>query len=192
MRAILPILAVLLPAFTTAALFMTPPAVAETHHPAAAHARPAAPAQPATANSPKSIGKFDDWQAATHQEGGQAVCYAFTRATNSSPALPGRGEVVLTVAQRPTGRDAVAISAGFPFAANADVTVSVEQTNLDFYTAQRSAFARDGHAVTAAFLKGRQAIAHAPGPRNTPVTDSFSLRGFDQAYAAINKACPAK
>ena len=90
------------------------------------------------------------------------------------------------------GRDAVALSAGFAYPANAEVQVGVDQTQLAFYTANRSAFARNGRAAVAAFEKGRQAIAKSPGPRNATVTDTFSLRGFSPAYAAINKACPAK
>ncbi len=143
--------------------------------------------------TPRAIGKFDDWTAATHQEAGQTVCYAFSRASNSSPALPGRGDVVLTVTQRPGGsRDSVALSAGFTYAAGATMTIQVDQTSLPFYTAQRSAFARDGHTTIAALERGRQAVAKSPGPRNTPVTDTFSLRGFSPAYVAINKACPVK
>jgi len=164
-------------------------------HPAPSHAVPKSPvlasSMPAS-SMPRSIGKFDDWQAATHQEAGQLVCYAFTRATSSQPALPGRGAVVLTVTQRNGGRDAVAISAGFVYASGAEVQLAVDQAQLAFYTADRSAFARDGKAVVAAFEKGRQAIAKSPGPRNTTVSDTFSLRGFNPAYAATNKACPAK
>ena len=163
----------------------------EPAHAAPAHPAPARPA-PAPAPAPKEIGKFDDWIAATHQESGQTVCYAFTRAESSNPAVPGRGQVVLTVTQRPTGRDAVAIEAGFSFAANAAVTVQVDQTGLDFYTAQRNAFARDGKAAVAAFQRGTRAIARSPGPKDAQVTDTFSLKGFSAAYAAIVKACPAK
>jgi hypothetical protein len=108
------------------------------------------------------------------------------------PTVPGRGEVVLTVTERPAGRDEVALSAGFAYAAGATVTVQVDQSGLDFYTAQRNAFARDGRAVIAAFAKGSTAQARSPGPRETAVVDTFSLRGFSAAYAAINKACPAK
>src|SRR5664279_1524219 len=94
--------------------------------PATAETKKSAPSHPGAA-APKSIGKFDDWTAATHQEGGQTVCYAFTRVQNSAPALSGRGEVVLTVTERSSGRDAVAIEAGFPYVANATVTVQIDQ-----------------------------------------------------------------
>ena len=156
-----------------------------------AQAKPPAPSRSAVAG-PKSIGKFEDWQAATHKEAGQQVCYAFVRALASQPSLPGRGEVVLTVTQRPSGRDAVAISAGFAYAAGTEVQVGVDQTQLGFYTAGRSAFAQDGRAAVTAFEKGRQAVAKSPGPRSAVVSDTFSLRGFSAAYAAINKACPAE
>lgn len=146
----------------------------------------------ATAGGPKRIGKFEDWQAATHQEAGQTVCYAFTRPTASSPALPGRGDVVLTVTERPGGRDAVALSAGFAYAKDAEVQMAAEGSSLPFYTSNRSAFARDGKAAVSLFERARQAIAHSPGPRQAAVSDTFSMRGFAQAYAAINKACPAR
>ena len=161
------------------------PAHAQAHTSAHTASRPASA-------PPKPIGKFDEWQAATHQEGGQQVCYAFTLASSSLPALPGRGGVVLTVTERTGGRDTVAISAGFAYAPGTEVQMGVDQTQLAFYTAGRSAFARDGKAAVAAFEKGRQAVAKSPGPRNAAVSDSFSLRGFSPAYAAISKACPAK
>jgi Invasion associated locus B (IalB) protein len=168
-------------------LASTVPVLAQ-HKPAA---RPAA-AHPAVTTAPKAIGKFDDWTAATNIEAGQKTCYAFTRAESSSPSLSGRSDVVLTVTERPTGRDAVALSAGFEYAPNATVALQAEQAKFDFYTAKRSAFARDGHATVVAFRASRQLTARSPGPKGKEVTDTFSLKGFDRAYAAIVKECPAK
>ena len=125
-------------------------------------------------------------------EAGQPVCYAFTRPIASAPAVPGRGDVVLTVTERQGGRDAVALSAGFAYAPNAEVELTTEGVTLPFYTAGRSAFARDGKAVTSLFNRAHQAVARSPGPRGAAVADTFSLRGFSQAYAAITKACPTR
>ena len=158
-------------------------------------AHPARPAARPAGSSAKSIGKFDDWRAATHTEAGQLVCYAFTRpqpGTPDSTPVPGRSEVVLTVTERPGGRDAVAVTVGFAYPANSEAMMAVDRTELPFYTAGRSAFARDGHAAAAAFDKGRQAVLRSPGPKGGTVVDIFSLRGFSAAYAAIGKACPAK
>jgi hypothetical protein len=169
------------PGIVTLAFLMALPAAAEPKKPPPAHA---------AAAGPKSIGKFDDWTAATHSESGQMVCYAFTRAQISAPTLPGRGPVVLTVTERLSGRDAVAIEAGFSYAPNAAVTLQVDQAGLEFYTSGRNAFAREGKAAVTAFGKASRAIARSPAPKE--VTDTFSLKGFGQAYAAILKACPAK
>ncbi len=158
----------------------------------AAPAAPAATKPAAKANGPKALGIFDDWQAATYAEGGQTVCYAFTRPKSSTPAVPGRGAVLLTVTQRDKLRDAISLGAGFSYPAKAEVKVNADTAELDFYTAQRSAFARDGHAAVAAFQKANQAIAHSPEAKGKPVVDTFSLRGFSAAYAAISKACPPK
>ncbi len=165
------------------ALLTALPAAAETK-------KTAAPAHPAVAAGPKKIAESGDWTAATHTESGQTVCYAFTRAQSSAPTLAGRGTVVLTVTERTSGRDAVAIEAGFSYAANAAVTVRADRTALEFYTSGRNAFARDGKAAVAAFGKASQVVALSPAPKD--VTDTFSLKGFDKAYAAIVKACPAK
>ena len=169
--------------FLTMALLLALPAAA------AAPKKTVPPAHPA-ATGPKKIAKFDDWTAATYSESGQTVCYAFTPSQSSAPVLPGRGAVVLTVTERASGRDAVAIEAGFTYAPNATVTLQVDQKGLEFYTSGRDAFARDGKAAVAAFDKGSRAISRSPEPKE--VTDTFSLKGFESAYAAIVKACPPK
>jgi hypothetical protein len=169
-------------------LFTAGPALAAETKSARPASRPAS-----GTNTPKAIGKFEDWQAATHVEAGQTVCYAFTRAQSSTPAMTGRTDVILTVTERPpAGHDAVAISAGFTYAPGAAVAAQADTTSLEFYTAQRSAFARDGKAAVAAFQKARQVLARSPNPKGGTVTDQFSLRGFTAAYNAINKACPPK
>lgn len=166
------------------ALLLATPALAQT----AAHKTDAKSPPP-----PKELGKFDDWIAATHQETGATICYAFVPVKNSAPALPNRGPVILTVTERATGRDAVAVTAGYVFPKGAAPTMQVGTAGLDFYTSGSDAFARDGKATVAAFQKGEVAIMRSPGNREGQVVvDNFSLRGFSAAYAAISKACPAK
>lgn len=168
---------------------LAPPGAHAQPHRADRHPEHARPAP-----VPHSIGKFEDWQSATHDEGGQTTCYAFVRAASSSPQLPGRGDVVLTVTDRPgTQRDAVAISMGYALPPAATVTMQVEAARVAFYTDnKRNAFARDGHAAIAALGHGSRAVVHASGPRAAEVTDSFSLRGFTAAYAAVARACPPR
>jgi invasion protein IalB len=158
--------------------------------PALAQQRPATPAQPSAQPAPRQLGTFRDWTAATYQENGQKICYAFTRATKAEPARQG---VVLTVTHRPGGRDAVALTAGYAYPRNAEVTMAVGQTNLPFYTGGNSAFARDGAAVVAAMRGGSRAVIRGPaaGGRGN-ANDQFSLAGFSAAYDAISRECPAR
>jgi hypothetical protein len=56
--------------------------------------------RPPAAAGPSRIGSFQDWTAASYQEGGQRICYAFARASRSDPARSG---VILTVTHRSQG-----------------------------------------------------------------------------------------
>ena len=173
----------------TVVLFMlalATPVLAQTPH------KPAKPAKPAA--GPKELGKFDDWIAATHQESGQTVCYAFVPAKTSVPAVPRRGEVVLTVTERPTGRDTVAISAGLPIPQGRRGDRAGRYRRASISTPRRAAPSpATARPRSPRSRRASQALARSPGPRDGQViVDTFSLRGFTAAYAAINKACPAR
>ncbi len=183
MRAVFHFAALMLAVLMLAVL----PGVAAPRHKAAV--------QPAAANSrPKQIGRFDDWTAATYRQNGQTVCYAFTRAKPSDSVQQGQGGAapLLTVTERSGSRDDVAITAGFAYPKGASVTVQVDQTGLDFYTAGPDAFARDHRGAAAAFQHGAEAIARGPGPHGAKLSDAYSLKGFSAAYAAVTKACAAR
>lgn len=160
-----------------AALLLAAPALAQNRAPA----------------GPRSLGTFQSWTAATHTENGVKYCYAFARATRSE-GMPGRtpAQVSLLVTHRPTGRDQVAIRSGYTYARSAELRLSIGETTLPAYTAQDSAFLRDGRAAVAAMRGGREALARAPGPNNRgTVSDQFPLAGFSSAYDAITRECPA-
>jgi hypothetical protein len=156
----------------------------------AAPAPVAAPA-PYLPAHPKSIGKYGVWQAATRNEGGQAICYVFTRPVRSAPRVPGRGDAVLTVTRRPNRADSVALSAGFRLTGHTDAVLAVGDVKLDFYIDGRSAFARQNAQAVAVLTHETSVDIHMLAPRLVAVTDHFSLYGFASAYAAMNKACPA-
>jgi hypothetical protein len=142
----------------------------------------------AAPQGPRRLGDFQAWTAAVHTEGGQKVCYAFTRATRTDPSREG---VILTVTHRANGRDQVALTAGYTYPRNAAVTVTVGQRELAFYTGGNSAFAREGRAAVAAFRGGATAVSRGPRAGGRGVaTDTFSLTGFTAAYEAISEECP--
>jgi invasion protein IalB len=138
---------------------------------------------------PQRLGEFQSWTAASFAEGGQKTCYAFARPSKSEPARQG---VLLTVTHRHNARDTVTVSAGYAFPRNAEATVSVGGTDLNFYTSGSTAAARDGAAAVRAFRNGKDAVMKAPGANGKgTASDSFPLAGFGAAYEAISKECPA-
>lgn len=138
---------------------------------------------------PVFIGKFADWQAASHQEGGVAVCYIFTRAEAPVAQVPGRGDVVLSVTRREGDHDSVALSAGFMLTGHEDAVLQAGGTKLLFYIAGRSAFSRDNAAAVKAFGHEFSVAAHVHGPKGAEVIDHFGLKGFASAYAAMLRSC---
>ncbi len=151
----------------------------------------AQPAEPGT-SPPRVIGHFDDWTAAVQTASFQTLCYAFTRALDSTPALPDRGPVMLWATRGRNGGDTIRLDAGFVFASNAAVTVRAGPATLLFATAQNRAFPGNGaEAVSALSEPGVQRIvATGPGPGGAAVSDTFSSRGFAAAQAAMRAACP--
>jgi hypothetical protein len=142
---------------------------------------------------PARLGEFQSWTAATHTEQGQKVCYAFARA-RSIDGVPGRDaqNVLLLVTHRTQSRDQVAVRAGYTFPRGAETRLIIGQAELAFFTAQDTAFARDGRAAVQAMRGGREAISRGPGPNNRgQSSDVFPLAGFTAAYDAISRECPA-
>ncbi|MBL6078918.1 hypothetical protein JMJ56_12945 [Belnapia sp. T18] len=147
-----------------------------------------APAVPLAAHAqqarPQKLGDYQSWIAAAYSEGGQKVCYAFTRTT--------RQGVLLTVTHRPGRRDTVTVSAGYAYPRNAEATAVIGGTDLPFYTAGSTAAARDGSAVVRAMRNGRELLLRGPGANGRGTTsDTFPLAGFTAAYEAISKECPS-
>jgi hypothetical protein len=177
-------LAVLLPALLAAA-----PSPA-----AARQARPqASDPDQAQHQQPTRIGQFQNWIAAHTQEQGQKVCYAFTRAARSEGGPQNRATVTLTVTHRPTGRDQVAVSVGYPYPRQAEAVLAIGTREFRSYgVVQSSAFFQSGAQLIAGFLNGQEAVVRSPGPPGrTSATDTFPLAGFAAAYDAISRECPA-
>jgi hypothetical protein len=86
----------------------------------------------------------------------------------------------------------VAVRAGYTFPRGAETRLIIGQAELAFFTAQDTAFARDGRAAVQAMRGGREAISRGPGPNNRgQSSDVFPLAGFTAAYDAISRECPA-
>lgn len=136
-------------------------------------------------------GQYGHWTAAVYGQGHDKVCYAFTTAQDSTPAMQGRGKAMLTVSERHDARDEVSVNAGYEYPHDAKVKLTVGSADFPLYTQKDMAFAADGHGAVAAFKIGNAATLAGTAARGqSMVTDTFSLDGFSAAYEAIVRACP--
>lgn len=147
---------------------------------------------------PKLLDKFDDWTAIEGSEGKAKICYIVSRPTKSEPANARRGEILLTVTDRPSAKrfDEVSFRSGYPYKEGAAVTVEVEKKKFEFFTKPDvdpdGAWTRDAamdKALVEAMRAGNTLTVKGISSRGTETTDHFSLAGFTKAHAAISKAC---
>jgi hypothetical protein len=146
-----------------------------------------APALAFGAAQPKPLGVFQKWTSASYGSGSSKACYAFTLAPvpKGSKATP----AMLTVTERPGNPTEISLSQGVTYAKDAKAQVMVGTQKLTFFTKDNIAYALHSKATTAAFSGGSDAVATSPAPDGKTVTDTFSLKGYSDAYKAIDKAC---
>ena len=147
----------------------------------------AIPALAFGAEQPKSLGTFQKWTAATYGSGSNEACYAFSMAPapKGSKATP----PMLTVTERRGNPTEISLSQGVNYTKDAKAYVTVGKTKLDFFAQGDTAYALHSDEAAKAFLNGSDAVATSPGANGKKVTDTFSLKGYSDAYKAIEKAC---
>ena len=84
---------------------------------------------------------------------------------------------------------------GYPLKEGSDVSLDVGGAKFDLFTKGDSAWARTAEldkTIVEAMAKGKQAVARGTPRKSPPTTDTYSLTGFPQALAMIDKACDIK
>jgi len=158
-----------------------------------AAAKPAAPASTA----PRQIGTSKSWTAFVVSDSGGLVCYAVTdpRATDPVKLVRSRPHLLVTHRTAEQATNVVSIEAGYDYLTKADVTVAIDKHDFTFFTDKETAWARDADtdkAIVEAMLKGRQLIVKGKSQRGVATLDTYTLDGFKDALAQIDKACKVK
>lgn len=168
--------------------------------PAAPAAKPAAPAaQPAAANPTAGatlLGQFGDWGAYTATPGGKKVCFALGKpnASTTNPAGRPRDPAFLFVSTRPSEKvkEEVSVIIGYPFKSGSEAAVAVGATNFALYTQNDGAWiknAAEEARMVDVMKKGADAVVKGESGRGTKTTDTFSLKGLEQALNRIGQEC---
>jgi invasion protein IalB len=154
---------------------------------------PVAPA-PADAQTPTEVGVFRDWAVFRHEAGGQRVCFMVSRPTRSQPENVRRGDIYITITNRPGDRiqDEVSFVSGYPFREGSEVSVEIGNDRFAMFTEGDTAWARDAETdrrLTDAIRRGSSMVVRGTSSRGTNTTDTFSLAGTGDAHRAAARAC---
>jgi invasion protein IalB len=150
----------------------------------------------ASAQNPKPIGSYGDWQALTYEEASKPVCYVFTEPAKKEGQYTTRGQVYALVTHRPADKklNVFTIIFGYTLKEDSDATLEIGDQKFTLFTQEGMAWAtdEDDPKIVEALKKGTGMVVHGTSARGTETVDTYSLLGFSKAYDAIGSACGLK
>jgi hypothetical protein len=155
-------------------------------------------AAPASSAGPSQrLGTAEGWTAYVYKEKSGQVCYLAGGPQKSEPATAKRKPPTAMVTHRPEEKVANVVSfvEGYPLREGSDASLDIGGAKFDLFTKGDSAWARTADldkTIVEAMAKGKQAVVKGIPPKGQPTTDTYSLAGFAQALAMIDKACGIK
>ena len=149
------------------------------------------------AAGPKTLGGSKAWSAYSAGEKATLVCYVVGHPAKSLPANATRGRIDAQITHRPGEKavDVVDFELGYPAKAASSAELTVDGKKFSLFTSKEAAWTSDAatdRLVTNALAKGKQATIKATSEHGTETTDTYSLEGFAQTLALIDKACNVK
>lgn len=156
-------------------------------------------ALPAFAQQPqtKHLGTFQSWTAFETGAGSKKTCYIYAVPEKSEGKYTSRDPTYIQVSHRPADKvvNEVSLTAGYTFKDNAKVEFDVGRQKFELFTKEDGAWALDSKA-DAAIVKAMAAagtlVVKGTSSRGTATVDTYPLKGFSAAHAAIDKACGVK
>jgi hypothetical protein len=168
---------------------------------AAGHAetskKPGNAAQSPMGTPAERLGIADAWTAYAYSEKSGKVCYLAGEPKKSEPAGGKRKHPLAMVTHRPGEKIANVVSfvEGYPLKEGSEVSLDIGGAKFDLFTKGDSAWARTPEldkSIVEAMTKGKQATVKGMPQKGSTTTDTYSLAGFAEALALIDKACDVK
>ncbi len=146
------------------------------------------------AHIPSLEGLYFDWSLYEMQENGNRVCYLSSGLERSSDAVPRRRPSYVLITNRPAEgkRGVVSVIGGFPYDDGGTVLLSIGNKQFHLFTNGGIAWAEDSDEpqIIAAIRHGSTLVVTGRMKNGPTTTDTFSLKGFVPALAALDHACP--
>jgi len=154
-------------------------------------------APPSATTPSERLGAAASWTAYAYKEKSGRVCYLAGEPQKHGPAGGKHKHPLAMVTHRPGEKIANVVSfvEGYPLKEGSDVSLDIAGAKFDLFTKGDSAWARTAEldkAIVEAMAKGKQAAVKGVLQNGQPTTETYSLAGFAQALALIDKACDVK
>ena len=145
------------------------------------------------ANTPRSTGKYKNWQSFTAETDKGKICFAETLPTKRAPAAVKRGKSKLFVTFRPSEniKDEISITSGHTYKAST-VTAKSGKRSYSFFSKENFAWILDDQEekkFIQLMKKATNVIVKARTVKGAETTDHYSMMGFTKAYNAAKKNC---
>ncbi|MBR1825635.1 MAG: hypothetical protein IJ770_03515 [Alphaproteobacteria bacterium] len=150
------------------------------------------------ADQPQLLGEFGDWTAWTYNDRGNVICYMASSPKKDEGKYSKRGDIYTMVTHRPKEKtfDEVTFVAGYTFQKKAPLTVKIgNQTFKNTFTEGDKGWtinSTEDQKLVTAMKRGSRMIVDGRSSRGTATKDTYSLKGFSNAYKTISAKCNKK
>ena len=145
------------------------------------------------AATPKSSGKYKNWESFTLMTDKGKVCFAQTKPVKRAPAAIKRNDSRIFVTFRPSEniKDEISITSGHAYK-NSTVSAKSGKSNFSFFSQGDFAWLLDENEEKK-FIKlmkrATNLIVKARTTKGAETTDHYSMMGFTKAYNTAKKTC---
>ena len=146
-----------------------------------------------SANTPRSTGKYKNWESFTVETEKGKICFAQTVPTKRAPSSIKRGGSKLFVTFRPSEniRDEVSLTSGHDYKTST-VTAASGKKRYSFFSQKNFAWLLDDQEeknFIKLMKKATNLIIKARTTKGAETTDHYSMMGFTKAYNTAKKTC---
>ena len=147
----------------------------------------------AFANTPRSTGKYKNWESFVAETDKGKICFAQTVPTKRAPAAVKRDKSKLFVTFRPSEeiKDEVSLTSGHDYKTSS-VTASSGKRRYSFFSQKEFAWLLDDQEEKKFIQLMKRAtdiIVKARTTNGAETTDHYSMMGFTKAYNTAKKTC---
>ena len=147
----------------------------------------------ASAVTPRSTGKYKNWESFVAETEKGKICFAQTLPTKRAPAAVKRDKSKLFVSFRPSEdiKDEVSLTSGHDYKTSS-VTATSGKRSYSFFSQKNFAWLLDDQEekrFIKLMKKATSVIVKARNIKGAETTDHYSMMGFTKAYNTAKKTC---